>query len=100
LATFTYGPAGQAVTIDDRTLAHLRAVIVAKFRRSESFLFTWMADADAVTQHSVWMHPAISVSFDLDTAAVRPLNPAWLDILTKAANSGPGLTPLPEPSRS
>lgn len=63
MGTFTYGPTTTGVAFDDRLLAHVRAVTVTKLRRGESFLFTWLTDAEPVTQHSVWMHPAVAMTF-------------------------------------
>lgn len=101
MGTFTYGQAAIETTFDDRMLAHLRAVIVTKLRRSEPFLFTWTSENDgAATQRSVWMHPAVAMSFDLESAAAAPLNREWLALLTEAANSGAGLSPHSEPGQA
>ena len=39
MGRFIYDSAGASVDIEDRTLAHLRIVIMTKLRRSESFMF-------------------------------------------------------------
>ena len=98
MGTFTYGQAAVTATFDDRMLAHLRAVITAKLRRSESFLFTWDSERNGGTaQVSVWMHPAVAISFDLDASATTPLNLDWLAVLAEAANPSSGLGPHREP---
>ena len=98
MGTFTYGSPSHEVTFDDRLLAHLRAVISIKLRRGECFLFTWTLTVDDLpTERSVWMNPSTALSFELPSSAARPLNPQWIDDLTRAANSSFGLTPRPEP---
>ena len=98
MGTFTYGSASHEVTFDDRLLAHLRAVISIKLRRGECFLFTWSLSVDDIsTERSVWMNPSTALSFELPSSATRPLNPQWIEELTRAANSSFGLTPRPEP---
>lgn len=98
MGTFTYGATNLEVAFDDRLLAHLRAVMATKLRRGECFLFTWTLDVgDVASERSVWVHPAIALTFELSSSAARPLNPHWLEDLTRAANSSFGLTPRPEP---
>ncbi|PRI12629.1 hypothetical protein [Leucobacter massiliensis] len=80
---------------DDRTLAHLRAVIVSKLGHQESLLFTWTSKD---TQRSIWLHPTIPVQFEFDEGEVPPLNRAWLEELTATANAPAGLRLLPEPA--
>lgn len=41
MGTLFYGDNRFAIGIDDRSLAHLQLVILAKLRRDESFSFTW-----------------------------------------------------------
>lgn len=96
MGTLTYGIPSVIVEFDDRLLAHLRAVIVTKLRRSESFLFTWThhgGEAEA----SLWIHPSIAMQFDLITGDDTKLNKQWLDALVERANSPGGLRIVPEP---
>ena len=98
VGTFTYGPASIDVEFEDRLLAHLRAVIVTKLRRTECFLFTWNdTSGPEEVQRSLWMHPSVGMRFELSPSAAKPLNRAWVELLTSAANSDAGLTVLPEP---
>lgn len=98
MGTFTYGPASIDVTLDDRLLAHLRIVIVAKLRRAECFLFTWTDDSGPVpVEESLWMHPAVAMRFRIEKPATMTMNKDWLAVLAHAANSGSGLTARPEP---
>lgn len=99
MGTLIYGQTAVKATFEDRMLAHLRAVIVNKLRRGESFLFTWTSETKGFKeQHSAWMHPAVALSFTLDAASAAPLNQEWLALLAEAANSTSGLGPHREPN--
>lgn len=102
-----YGVA-PAINIDDRTLQHLRSVIVAKLRRDESFIFTrgdepstdGAADGqDGGHYGSVWISKAASLYFSFEKQPDGPLNPEWLHLLADMANSIEGLRSSPEPAR-
>ncbi|WP_439592874.1 DUF7882 family protein [Microbacterium sp.] len=85
-------------SFDDRVLAHLQQVIWAKLRRGEAFPFTWSDPNRAgLGRTSVWLTPHATLSFQYFGSRAAPLNPAWIDALTKAANSPAGLTLVPEP---
>ncbi|NQX35732.1 ATP-dependent DNA ligase [Herbiconiux sp. VKM Ac-2851] len=87
------------ITFEDRTLAHLQTVIGAKFRRGESFLFSWRDDAAAGGgRTTIWMHPHHSVVFDFSGSRPPSLNRAWVEALMRTANSPSGLQVLPEPA--
>lgn len=88
-----YGHA-QPATFDDRTLAHLRSVIVSKFRLVESFGFTWVENG---RQHSTWLHPGMLIVFEFEEAATPPLNIRWVEALRATANSSTGLRIVEEP---
>lgn len=79
---------------DDRTLTHLRTIILGKLNLQESLVFTWSND-DA--QNSLWMHPTIPLHFEFDMAVTPELNPLWLEQLLTLANSPGGLRLIPEP---
>jgi hypothetical protein len=99
VGTFTYGPAALQTSFDDRVLAHLRAVMIAKLKRAECFLFTWTDDSGPVsTETSLWIHPAVGIQFELPVAAAQSLNREWLLVLDRSANSSFGLTVRPEPT--
>ncbi len=102
-----YGVA-PAINIEDRTLHHLRAVIVTKLRRDESFVFTWDDEPtttgdDSSTEGgqygSVWISKASSLYFKFDAPLGGALNAEWLQLLADSAQSVTGLRPLPEPSQ-
>ena len=100
-----YGVA-PAIIIEDRALQHLRAVIVTKLRRDESFVFTWNdepttdgddSSPDGGEYGSVWISKSSSLYFKFDTPLTDPLNSDWLQLLADSAQSVTGLRPLPEP---
>ncbi|GGF16094.1 DUF7882 family protein [Subtercola lobariae] len=97
MGTLIYGPAATSIAIDDRDLAHLQTVILAKLRRSESFAFSWERPGDVVSGHTtLWMHPQMYLEFSYSGAKGLTLNRAWIDRLMTRANSGSGLELIPE----
>lgn len=88
---------GQVIAhFDDRALAHLQMVILTKLRRHESFLFT-AANNDGAGRTSVFVHPGVSLKFTYDDSQAPRLNPSWIGVLGRLANTGPGLHLAPEP---
>lgn len=87
----------RTLELDDRLLAHLRAVMFAKLRRGESFSFSWeQTPVQGSGRNSVWIGPDTPLTFQLFESRDIPLNGEWLRRLTKAANSPAGLVALPE----
>jgi len=86
-------------TFEDRLLAHLQVVIWAKVRRGESFAFTWDDQQRAgYGRSSIWISPNISLAFQYFGSRTPAVNRAWIEALTKSANSAGGLQVVPEPS--
>ena len=79
---------------DDRTLAHLRSVILVKLQRQESFVFTW---SDRDYQRSIWLHPGVSLEFEIASVEGRELNRYWIEALADLANTPSGLRLIDEP---
>ena len=95
-----YGMPSIEVELDDRLLAHLKAVITAKLRRDESFTFTWgNGDTEDPSSSSVWLDPAIPLQFEISGTQDPPLNREWLEELTRSANTPTGLKVVPEPEQ-
>ncbi len=87
------------VEIEDRTLAHIRLVVMNKLRRGEGFMFETDA-APLMNRRDLWMDPSISLQFHF-TGSKRPqINPRWVDALMEAANGPAGLRVVPEPTSS
>lgn len=100
MGTLTYD-SRVTVSIDDRILAHLQVVIWGKLRRGEHFPFTWTDPTrSGMGRTSVWLGPDLPLVFEYFGGRQPRLNPAWIDALTKAANSPAGLTMVPEPEES
>lgn len=86
------------VDFEDRLLAHLQAVIMAKVRRGESFPFTWKDDISiGGGRTTVYIHPNVSMVFKYHGSRNPQLSSKWLHALTYNANSGRGLYVIPEP---
>ena len=93
VGTLYYGGSETPIHIDDGTLAHLKAVISTKLRRSESFTVTWLHPADQPGGRStIWLHPSIPMRFVFDDAEPAPLDRAWLADLVASGNSAGGIT--------
>ncbi|RWR15800.1 ATP-dependent DNA ligase [Microbacterium enclense] len=89
------------VDFEDRLLAHLQAVIMAKVRRGESFPFTWKDDISiGGGRTTVYIHPNVSMVFKYHGSRNPQLSSSWLHALTYNANSGRGLYVIPEPDDS
>ncbi|WP_369813327.1 ATP-dependent DNA ligase [Yonghaparkia sp. Root332] len=84
---------------DDRVLAHLQIVIVAKLRRQESFAFSWSKPREEGSgRASLWLHPAIPLVFTFHGGRAPTISRAWIEALMSSANSSAGLRIVPEPS--
>ncbi|RFA18134.1 DUF7882 family protein [Subtercola boreus] len=97
MGNLTYGPAAKVIAIDDRDLAHLQVVMLAKLRRGEAFAFSWDRSADFGSGHNtLWIHPSTYVEFNFFGSKKIPLNRTWVDALMKRANSSAGLELISE----
>ncbi|RFA16272.1 hypothetical protein B7R21_02515 [Subtercola boreus] len=97
MGTLIYGPAAKPITIEDRDLAHLQAVILAKLRRGESFSFSWERSNDFGSGHNtLWLHPQMHIEFTYFGSKRIPLNREWVERLMNRANSTGGLELVPE----
>jgi hypothetical protein len=97
VGTLTYD-SKLAVSFDDRVLAHLQVVIWSKLRRGEHFSFTWTEPSrSGFGRTSIWLAPSIPLTFEYFGGRQPRLNPEWVQILSKSANSPGGLVLTPEP---
>jgi hypothetical protein len=98
MGTFYYGDARLAVVIDDRALAHMRIVVLAKLRRNESFAFSWFKGIDRNGGRStVWIHSGLTMQFDFAGSREPEINRQWIEDLFASANRNIGMTITPEP---
>ena len=101
MGKFIYGAPSISVEIEDRILAHLKVVIVAKLRRGESFTFSWNRALGSGSGHSsVWLNSSVPLEFDFSGSKAPALNKAWLEELVQVANTPAGLRIVPEPAES
>ena len=90
-----------ALDIEDRVLAHLQVVIIAKMRRQESFAFSWEHGREGGGgRTTIWVHPSMNLRFRYNGSRAPELNRAWLEEFSMLANSANGLRLVPEPGVS
>jgi hypothetical protein len=92
-----YGSNG-GFEIEDRTLAHLQVVMVAKLRRSESFAFSWTSVNASEGREVIWISPSQALQFKYHGSRPPVLNRDWIEALMVTANSTAGLRIVPEPN--
>jgi|SRR5690554_820286 hypothetical protein len=93
-----YGRPAEEIEIEDRTLAHVKIVVLSKLRRGESFAFSFEHDVtEGVGRSTIWMHPSIPLRFKFLGSRQPAINREWLDLLVVSANSVDGLRLIPEP---
>ncbi|WP_309067543.1 hypothetical protein [Microbacterium sp.] len=95
MGTLYYGSQGTPIDINDRALAHLKAVIVAKLRRGEAFTLS-LQHEDGSGRSTIWLSAAIPMRFTFQDAERPELNPQWLEELAESANLLGGITLVPE----
>ncbi len=82
VGTLFYGAARTPIRIDDRILAHLKAVVTAKMRRGEGFLISWTDSAEVGHgRSSVWVHPACDIHYKFDSGTAPKLDPSLLEAM-------------------
>ena len=95
MGSLHYGSPPASFQIDDRTLAHVELVMLAKLRRNESFALT--IEGDAASRHTIWVNSAATLRFELESSTTD-INREWLDELIDSANTTSGMRILPEPA--
>jgi hypothetical protein len=96
MGRFIYDTLGNAVEVEDRTLAHLRIVFMNKLRRAEPFMF----DVDAGPggdRRSFWIHPSVPLQFHFHGSRTPRINRLWVEELMQNASGPNGLFISPEP---
>ena len=82
MGTLFYGAARLPIRLDDRVMAHLKAVATAKMRRGEGFLISWTDSAEVGHgRSSVWVHPHTDLHYKFDGNTPPQLDPAMLEEL-------------------
>ena len=87
-----YGAGRTRVHMDDRTLAHVAAIVTAKQRRNEPFLLSWL-DADAIGdgRSAVWLHQSCDLHYKYDAHEAIELDRTLLEQMSRASSSALGL---------
>ena len=98
MGTLHYGSTPASFPIDDRTLAHIELVILAKLRRREGLSLA-LTDEDTTNRQAMWISPDVTLRFEYD-APMPEINRVWLQDLIDTANSPGGLRVVPEPEAS
>lgn len=98
MGAIVYGGGDRRVELDDRTLAHVKSVVVTKLRRQESFTLSCIEGlGDDSRRTSLWIHPSIPLEFEFADSARPELNLAWLNALMVSTNGSGDLWVDPEP---
>ena len=84
-----YGATAASFTIDDRALAHLEKVILAKLRRNEGFALSIETPVGGRT--TLWLSAHAELRFVFDKSRSE-IDREWLERLVDAANSPSGLS--------
>lgn len=88
-----YGAASTEFEVDDRTLAHVEMVALAKLRRNENFALTIESSSSGRT--TLWLASQTDLLF-VYSGPKPEINRVWLDKLVDSANTASGLQLLPE----
>lgn len=88
MGTMHYGSDEAGITIDDDTLAHVVAVVVAKLRRREPFLLTTVTSAG---REAVWLHESSTLRWAYETTEAIALDTRRLEDMVRETNRPSGL---------
>jgi hypothetical protein len=83
--------------LDDRTLAHVQVVVVAKLRKGEAFLLSWNVDPEKGSgRYALWMETGVPIVFRYEGSRPIRINRAWLDAMMERSYTLAGLDLMPE----
>lgn len=94
MGSLHYGSPPATFELDDRALAHVELIVIAKLRRNESFALT--LDETGGRRSVIWVNPSSTLRFEFATVS-HEINREWLDELMDSANTTAGLHVVPEP---
>lgn len=97
MGSLHYGSPPASFELDDRALAHVELVVLAKLRRNESFALN--LDAPKGGRTTIWVNAASILRFDFDEQT-HEINREWLDELIDSANTTTGMRVVPEPVKA
>ena len=90
-----YGSPPESFAMEDRTLAHVEIVVLAKLRRNEAFAL--LLDEPDGGRSTIWINSASTLHFRFDKGT-HEINRRWLEDLIDSANGSAGMRVLPETS--
>jgi len=99
MGQLAYGIDGHCYEVDDTTLRHLRAAVIAKLRRKEPFPLTLRSPGTGAAAETLWIQPSIPLRFVFETEESGHLDREWLEKLVAAANSAGGMHVELEPAQ-
>lgn len=97
MGRFIYDNTSNAVDINDRTLAHLRVVVMNKLRRGESFMFD-VEVGDGSGRRSFWLSPSVPLQFHFFGSRQPRINRVWIEEMMQLASGPNGLSIPAEPA--
>ena len=97
MGSLHYGSPPTSYELDDRALAHVELVVLAKLRRNESFALS--LDGPKAGRTTIWVNAASTLRFEFDETT-HEINRLWLDELIDSANTTTGLRIVPEPEKA
>lgn len=87
------------MAIDDRTLAHLKIVILSGLRQGCGIALTLRHErSEGSGRDTFWIHPGTDLRFRFVGSRVPRLNDAWLQEMVRACKSSTGLYLMSEPA--
>lgn len=98
MGTLTYGY-GPGLELDDRTLAHVQRVVVAKLRKREPFQLGWTIDPQSgAGRVSLWIDAGVPISFRFRGSRHIEINRTWVERMIEQSYTLDGLDVQPEPA--
>ncbi|MBO1902714.1 hypothetical protein J4H92_12230 [Leucobacter weissii] len=96
MGTLIYGGSSR-FDLDDRTLEHVKVVVVARLRKRESFMLSLPQRGPfAVGSSSVWISPDVPIGFQFSSSRAGPLSRRWIQALMAMSYAPGGLAVVPE----
>lgn len=95
MGTLFYGSEGSPIPIADRTLSHIKPVILAKLRRHESFALSLQYE-EVEGRTTLWIDSAIPLRFEFEESQRPELNREWLARIAETADLTGRVTIVPE----
>jgi hypothetical protein len=95
-----YGSRDHAVPIEDRTLAHLKVVILSELREGRSIAYSFRRPpSEGSGRETLWLHPAAELRFQFLGNRAPSLNRDWLKAMWKTCQTPTGLYVMEEPEQ-